>query len=225
MDFNKSSYRLGASLAVLVLVVIGAVYHFFSTREGTPPPTVIPSETPLVLPSVDAVSAEPARTETKVATNMIFKTSLGEIEFVLFSDKAPKTVANFVKLAENGLYTGTKFHRVIKGFMIQGGDPLSKDDSKMAYWGTGGPGYQFEDEINDVKLVRGILAMANAGPNTNGSQFFIVTAASTPWLDGKHTVFGKVVKGMDVVQKIGDTATSPADVPLSAVIVQSVVLK
>src|SRR6201984_2256286 len=118
-------------------------------------------------------------------------TNQGPIELVLFAGDAPKTVENFRKLASEGFYDGVIFHRVIPDFMIQGGDPTGT--------GTGGPGYTFEDEFNDHKVARGALAMANAGPNTNGSQFFIVTAEATPWLDGKHTVFGSVTDGMDVV--------------------------
>ncbi|MDO8593921.1 MAG: peptidylprolyl isomerase [bacterium] len=155
----------------------------------------------------------------------MFKTNLGDIEVTFFAAKAPKTVENFLKLAGSGFFDSTKFHRVIKSFMIQGGDPLSKDDAQKNAWGTGGPGYQFEDEINDQKLVRGVLAMANAGPGTNGSQFFIVTAAATPWLDGHHTVFGKVTKGMDVVDKIENTPVGPNDVPKTAVVIESISFK
>ncbi len=132
-------------------------------------------------------------------------TSHGAIELELFDDDAPKTVDNFRKLAQDGFYDGVVFHRIIKDFMIQGGDPTGT--------GTGGPGYTFEDEINQHKVVRGSLAMANAGPNTNGSQFFIVTAAATPWLDGKHTVFGKVTGGMDVVEKLDALPTDGRDRP------------
>ena len=123
----------------------------------------------------------------------VMKTSEGEITFELFDEDAPKTVSNFKELAGQGFYDGLIFHRVIADFMIQGGCPEGT--------GTGGPGYQFEDEINDHKVVRGALAMANAGPNTNGSQFFIVTADECPWLDGKHTVFGQVSAGHDVVEQ------------------------
>ena len=143
--------------------------------------------------------------------NVVMKTSMGDIELALFADKAPKTVENFVKLAKDGFYNDTKFHRVIKDFMIQGGDPNSKGDDVSTY-GTGGPGYKFEDEINSEKLVEGTLAMANSGPNTNGSQFFIVTAPNgTPWLDGAHTAFGKVVNGMDVVNAIEAVETNKAE--------------
>ncbi len=157
--------------------------------------------------------------------NVVFKTNLGEIEFELFSDKAPKTVNNFIKLAGEGFYDNTKFHRVIKGFMIQGGDPLSKDDSSKAGWGTGGPGYTFEDEIHDANNnVIGAISMANAGPNTNGSQFFINTANNS-FLDTKHTVFGKVVNGMDVVKKIESVSTDPTDKPIEPVIIEKIILK
>jgi len=154
-----------------------------------------------------------------------FRTSRGDITVSLFVDKAPETVKNFITLASQGFYNGTKFHRIIPDFMIQGGDPLSKDDTAKARWGTGGPGYSFADEINNEKLVQGVLAMANAGPNTNGSQFFIVTADATPWLDGHHTAFGKVISGMDVVTAIGNTATDNSDKPIEPIVIESIVLK
>src|SRR3982751_5849790 len=138
-------------------------------------------------------------------TNATMETNHGTIELELFPDDAPKTVDNFVKLAEDGFYDGVIFHRVIEGFMIQGGDPTGT--------GTGGPGYQFEDEANDHGVERGALAMANAGPNTNGSQFFVVTAEACPWLNGKHTVFGRVTSGMDVVDAISKLPTDARDKP------------
>jgi cyclophilin family peptidyl-prolyl cis-trans isomerase len=137
------------------------------------------------------------------------KTTEGDITFELFDEDAPKTVANFKQLAGQGFYDGLIFHRVIDGFMIQGGCPQGT--------GTGGPGYTFEDEINEHRVVRGALAMANAGPNTNGSQFFVVTAAEAPWLDGKHTVFGEVTDGMDVVDRIGTTETDSRDRPVEPI--------
>jgi len=143
-------------------------------------------------------------------------TSKGAIEFELFDDDAPKTVENFLKLAREGFYDGVIFHRVIPDFMIQGGDPTGT--------GRGGPGYQFEDEFNDNKVVRGAFAMANAGPNTNGSQFFIVTAEATPWLDGKHTVFGRVTNGMDVVDEIESVDTDANDKPRDDVAIERVEL-
>ena len=143
-------------------------------------------------------------------------TNHGAIELELFEEDAPKTVENFRKLADDGFYDGVIFHRVIRDFMIQGGDPTGT--------GTGGPGYQFEDEINQHKIVRGALAMANAGPNTNGSQFFIVTTAEAPWLDGKHTVFGRVVEGMDTVDAIEGQATDARDRPIEACTIERIEL-
>ena len=143
-------------------------------------------------------------------------TNHGAIELELFEDDAPKTVENFRKLAGDGFYDGVIFHRVIPDFMIQGGDPTGT--------GMGGPGYTFEDEFNDHKVERGALAMANAGPNTNGSQFFVVTAEATPWLDGKHTVFGRVTDGMDVVDAISQVDTDANDKPREAVVIERVEL-
>ena len=142
------------------------------------------------------------------------QTNQGAIEIELFDDAAPKTVENFKKLANDGFYNGVIFHRVIPDFMVQGGDPTGT--------GTGGPGYQFEDEFNDHKVERGALAMANAGPNTNGSQFFIVTAEATPWLDGKHSVFGKVTSGMEVVDTIEQTETDSRDKPVEEMRIESI---
>ena len=152
---------------------------------------------------------------------VILHTNRGDIE-ILLSERTPKTTENFLTLAKEGFYDGTKFHRVIKDFMIQGGDPLSKDDELMDRWGTGGPGYTFEDEIGpDNHNARGTIAMANAGPNTNGSQFFI-NLVDNPFLDTKHTVFGKVVLGMDVVDAIGDTKTDERDRPVEPVVIERV---
>src|SRR3989338_933051 len=152
------------------------------------------------------------------------QTSYGVVTIELFSDAAPKTVENFIKLAESGFYNGTKFHRVIKDFMVQGGDPNSKDND----WsddGMGGPGYALEDEFNEHKVVRGARAMANSGPDTNGSQFFIVTADAAPWLDGKHTVFGRVVgEGMAIIDKIESVAKNENDHPLQDVVVESITI-
>ena len=143
-------------------------------------------------------------------------TTLGTIGLELFDDDAPKTVASFRKLAADGFYDGIIFHRVIPDFMIQGGCPDGT--------GTGGPGYTFEDEFNSRKIVRGALAMANAGPNTNGSQFFIVTADSAPWLDGKHTVFGQVTAGMDAVDAIEGLPTGSRDRPVDPPKIESIEL-
>ena len=141
-------------------------------------------------------------------------TNHGAIQVELFDEDAPKTVDNFVKLSKDGFYDGLIFHRVIRDFMIQGGCPEGT--------GTGGPGYQFEDEINDNKIVRGALAMANAGPDTNGSQFFIVTTDAAPWLDGKHTVFGRVAGGMEAVDSIEGTPTGAQDRPVEDAVIERV---
>src|SRR4051812_26254589 len=143
-------------------------------------------------------------------------TNHGAIEIELFDGDAPTTVDNFRKLAGDGFYDGVIFHRVIKDFMIQGGDPTGT--------GTGGPGYTFEDEINEHKIVRGALAMANAGPGTNGSQFFIVTTGAAPWLDGKHTVFGQVTSGMDAVDSIEGAPTDGRDKPVDDAVIERVEL-
>ena len=149
-------------------------------------------------------------------TRATLHTSEGPIEIELYPDDAPKTVENFTKLAQDGFYDGLTFHRVIPDFMIQGGCPEGT--------GTGGPGYQFEDEINEHKVERGALAMANAGPNTNGSQFFIVTTEATPWLDGKHTVFGKVTSGQEIAERISMLPSDSRDAPLQPVLIEKVEL-
>src|SRR4051794_8682762 len=147
-------------------------------------------------------------------TTATLQTNHGAIEIELFDDDAPKTVENFTKLARDGFYDGVIFHRVIPDFMIQGGDPTGT--------GSGGPGYQFEDEQNQHGVERGALAMANAGPNTNGSQFFIVTADACPWLNGKHTVFGRVTSGMDVVDAISEVDRDASDRPREQVVMEAV---
>jgi len=204
------------SIAIVVgLVVLGI---WFSTRS---------SETNIINNTETSTETSTTPENTKIM-NAILHTSMGNIEIEFFDTQAPKTVENFNKLAKDGFYNGTKFHRVIKGFMIQGGDPLTKDDTKIAMWGTGGPGYQFADELgkenqsnkNDV----GTIAMANSGPNTNGSQFFINVAANN-FLDTKHTVFGKVTAGMDVVKKIENVKTATGDRPVDPVIINSITLK
>lgn len=160
---------------------------------------------------------------TKTYSQAVIKTNRGNITVQLYAAESPLTVNNFLNLAQAGFYNGTKFHRVIKDFMIQGGDPLSKE-SDARYWGTGGPDYRFKDEFNTHKLVLGSLAMANSGADTNGSQFFIVTIAETPWLDGKHTNFGQVIGGLDVVKKIEAVETGMNDRPLEDVVINSIEL-
>lgn len=176
--------------------------------------------------SVAAAAAPLPNTVTNNQKSMraTLHTNQGDIT-IEFNTDAPNTVANFTKLAGEGFYDGTKFHRVIKGFMIQGGDPLTKNDSMMARWGTGGPGYQFADEIHtNNKNEIGTISMANAGPNTNGSQFFINVAPNN-FLDGKHTVFGTVIAGMDVVAKIENTTTGAGDRPTEPVVIEIVTLE
>jgi len=190
-------------MIVFVLVLLGV---WFFTRSKNKEENII-----------DSTNQEKNMTAT-------LHTNQGDITIEFFKLQAPNTVANFIKLAKEGFYDGIKFHRVIKGFMIQAGDPLTKDDSKMDLWGTGGPGYSFADEIkasnrNDTYTI----SMANSGPNTNGSQFFINVGANN-FLDTKHTVFGKVVSGMDVVKIIENVKTEEADQPVEAVVIESVTL-
>jgi cyclophilin family peptidyl-prolyl cis-trans isomerase len=202
-NFKTEALLLVAGIGVVILMVA-----FFSGRGET-------DEELLALQN----NAMP-----NTYTEAVLKTNMGDITVTLFSDKAPETVANFIRLSEQNFYDGTKFHRVIRDFMIQGGDPGSKGDDRSIY-GIGGPGYMFKDEINDIKLEKGIMAMANSGPNTNGSQFFIITAAQTPWLQGKHTQFGKVTSGMNVVDRIGAVRTDARDVPIEPVVLESIILK
>ncbi len=160
---------------------------------------------------------------TKIYSGATLVTTKGNIELA-FYEESPVTVNNFLTLAKQGFYDGTSFHRVIADFMIQGGDPNSKNPDRSTH-GMGGPEYKFGDEFNNHKLVRGSLAMANSGPNTNGSQFFIVTAEETPWLDGKHTNFGYVVSGMDVVEKIEKVAVDANDHPVDDIKIEKIELK
>lgn len=153
------------------------------------------------------------------------QTNKGNIVLELYAEQTPNTAGNFAKLAKEGFYNGTKFHRVIEGFMIQGGDPQTKDDSLQMMWGTGGPGYQFADEIvSGLSNVTGTISMANAGPNTNGSQFFINVADNT-FLDGKHAVFGRVVEGMDIVFAISQVEKNQRDVPIEPIILEKVIVE
>jgi peptidylprolyl isomerase len=207
--------------ALCAIIIVGSIYYFSNkSEEGI-------KELPLPSPIVEEVikQEEPVKqvTDNQKIMNATLHTNKGDIT-IQFNPNTPKTVENFIKLAKSGFYDGTKFHRVIKDFMNQGGDPLSKDDSMMMRWGTGGPGYQFADEIvsgnkNDI----GTLSMANAGPNTNGSQFFINTGNNN-FLDTKHTVFGKVVTGMDVAIAINSVKTGEADRPVDPVVIKSISL-
>ncbi len=215
-------------LVVFVVVFLGVA--FLLKEKATAPQNVVveqkTQETSTTTEKVLEVKKdEPIKNIMEKITRATLQTNKGEIEIEFFNDITPKTVENFTKLAGTGFYDGVKFHRVIPGFMIQGGDPLTKDDSLMARWGTGGPGYSFEDEITALnKNSAGTISMANSGPNTNGSQFFINTKDNN-FLDGKHTVFGRVVKGADVVMSIEQTKTDERDRPLEAVVIKSIFLK
>lgn len=200
---------------ILAVMVVALVFYLFSRNSEEQKPQLINKSKEM------NNDLEYANKYDKA----VIKTSKGEIIVKLYGEESPKTVNNFLKLAGEGFYNGTAFHRVIKDFMIQGGDPLSKEaDWTRVQVGTGGPGYKFADEFNSNKLVRGSLAMANSGPNTNGSQFFIVTAESTPWLDGKHTNFGQVVSGMEVVDKIENSPVNAADQPVEKITLDSIEL-
>ena len=211
----------------IILGVLAVAFIIFIVWLGSMPPKT--PETPGVATSTseitETIQTTTESTNTKPMTTAIVTTNKGVITLELFGDKTPNTVANFTTLADKGFYDGTRFHRVIKGFMIQGGDPLSKDLSMQGRWGTGGPGYSFADEITSTnKNDIGTISMANAGPNTNGSQFFINTAANN-FLDTKHTVFGRVISGMEVVTAIENTKTAPGDRPIEDMIIESIVIK
>ena len=193
------------------------------TEIATPTPGAVAVPEPVETKTTMLLSPDKQENLLKEYSQAVIKTSQGNITVKFYGADSPVTVNNFLNLAKAGFYNGVKFHRVIKDFMIQGGDPLSKE-SDNSVWGTGGPGYQFQDEINSHKLVAGSLAMANAGAGTNGSQFFIVTASATPWLDGHHTDFGEVVSGMDIVKKIEAVATGANDRPLTDVVINSIEL-
>ena len=156
-------------------------------------------------------------------TEVRMETNMGVMEFELYDELVPETAGNFKKLVEEGFYDGQRFHRIIENFMVQGGDPLSKDVSNTARWGTGGPGYDIKDEfVDELKHTKkGLLSMANSGPNTGGSQFFI-TLVPTPHLDGKHAIFGEIVSGEDVLSEIGSVETDGADRPVKEIIVEKV---
>lgn len=194
-------------------------------------------DVPEVAPTEESVQADDAALKADQMpmdnpqgnTTVVMKTNKGDITIELFTRDMPITAGNFLKLAKENFYDGVKFHRVIDGFMIQAGDPNSKDDTKMSMWGTGGPGYAIADEFVDgYSNVRGTIAMANAGPNSGGSQFFINLVDNTnldwnkPPEMSKHPVFGKITSGMDIVDAIGKTPTGPRDVPVDPVIIQDI---
>lgn len=234
MAVKKEVWGPAVFIGVLAFLVVGGTVYFVNRADDTKGDLISKSTTKL----------------SGAAQGATIETNYGTIDIEFFTDKAPKTVSNFARLVENEFYNGTKFHRVIPNFMIQGGDPNTKGEDASRY-GLGGPGYTFADEINaaslgisaetilaleqqgykyrsdisSAKLVRGVIAMANSGPNTNGSQFFIVTAAETPWLDGKHTVFGIVTGGMDVVDKISRVPRNQTtNLPNEPVIIERITL-
>ena len=189
---------------------------------AVPPPPPMPSNPPQTKPNTSSMPEQ--EDLAGKFSQAIIKTDYGNITLKFYAKESPKTVNNFFNLANNGFYDGIRFHRIINDFMIQTGDPLSKDIANKNRWGTGDPGYKFADEFNDQPLQKGSLAMANSGPNTNGSQFFIVTKDSVPWLDGKHTNFGYVAEGLEVVEKIEALPTDSIDRPLEDVIIKSIEL-
>lgn len=215
-------------MSIIILLVVGGIAYFTirnsqesDNMEAVPNTNQLQDNTVTDTNDKTIINKEVNNKKIMQAT---LHTNMGDIT-IEFGNTTPRTVDNFIKLAKEGFYNGTKFHRVIKGFMNQGGDPLTKDDTKSDYWGTGGPEYKFDDELtssnrNDV----GTISMANSGPNTNGSQFFI-NVAQNNFLDTKHVVFGKVTAGMDVVNAINNVATGANDRPIKPVILESISLK
>lgn len=218
------------SIAIVVVIISMGVWFFTKDKnieQVATTPDVISEALPIEQTEKIEDQENITNLEDKKTMNATLQTNKGNIKIEFYADSAPKTVENFTKLAKDGFYNGVKFHRVIKGFMIQAGDPLSKDDTKSSLWGTGGPGYKFADEIDaksdlytKVGYKKGVVAMANSGPNTNGSQFFIMhTDYPLPPL---YTIFGKVVAGQEVVDAIAMVATGPNDRPVDPVIIESI---
>jgi cyclophilin family peptidyl-prolyl cis-trans isomerase len=203
-------------IAILVIILLGTLIIFFSEKQET-------NETITPVPQINNLENNQTTNVMENKSQIItLKTNQGDIKLELYTEQTPKTAGNFIKLASENFYDGVRFHRVIKGFMIQGGDPLSKDVANKMVWGTGDPGYKFADEFaQGLSNIRGTISMANSGPNTNGSQFFINTGDNV-FLDGKHAVFGKVIEGMDVVDKIEGTATGERDIPVNDMIINDI---
>jgi cyclophilin family peptidyl-prolyl cis-trans isomerase len=213
--------KIFALLIICVIALSGCTNNSTSVPEVENKPEDTMTEEKQDLSIVDPSTFEDL---TKQYSSATFKTNMGDITVEFYADDSPKTVNNFLNLAKIGFYNDTKFHRVMKDFMIQGGDPNSKTDD-WATHGIGGPGYKFADEFNNQKLVKGSLAMANSGPNTNGSQFFIVTLDATPWLDGAHTNFGYVTAGIEIAEAIENVEVNGASHPLKDVSIKSIELK
>jgi len=221
---QKTSYLIGV---IILLVVIGFVAMAFTSKTADTNPQKEIDTTTIDAPEItlQTEKLDNNNVAMETANTATLKTNRGDITIELYGDKTPKTVENFGMLAKQGFYDGVKFHRVIPGFMIQGGDPLTKDDTMQAQWGTGGPGYTFEDEfVSDLSNVQGTISMANAGPGTNGSQFFI-NVGDNVFLDGKHTVFGKVTAGYENVEAISNVDKNQRDVPNEPIVIQSIVLE
>jgi peptidylprolyl isomerase len=225
MQPTTIAIAVGASLAFVGVAFSNYYLNLLRPEPTAPADTESYQQDAAPVPSAPRNSVTVPMTDSSpVAGNpvVVLKTSQGDIAIELFMNNAPLTAGNFLKLAEENYYDGTKFHRVIKDFMIQGGDPLTKDDAQMQRWGTGGPGYTIADEFAPgTSNVRGTISMANAGPNTGGSQFFINHADNT-FLDGKHAVFGRVVSGMEFVDTIASVATNPRDVPQTPVVISDI---
>jgi cyclophilin family peptidyl-prolyl cis-trans isomerase len=221
----KQMYALGIVVVILLIVLFG-ISKLTSPSSQTATTSEGYATTSFTQPSSAATSSATMNTPTSSqTTEVVLHTNKGDITLEIFTGQAPITTGNFLKLAKSGFYDGVKFHRVIDGFMIQGGDPLTKDDAQAARWGTGGPGYTIQDEFaQGLSNVRGTISMANAGPNTGGSQFFINTTDNV-FLDGKHAVFGRVTAGMEVVDAISKVKTAAADRPVEAVVIKSVEVK
>ena len=219
---NQTTWIVSGGIAIVAI----AGLLFMLSGDGLPKVRTQSSETPLPVNNKNVTTSEPTVLPDTEGKTAVLHTSMGDITIKFYSQEAPKTVSNFLKLSGEGFYNGVRFHRVIKGFMNQTGDPLSKDDAKMAMWGTGDPGYKFEDEIDPSgRLYKrgykvGVVAMANSGPNTNGSQFFIM--ANDYGLPPLYTIFGEVTDGLDVVEKINSVETNENDRPLAPVAIESV---
>jgi cyclophilin family peptidyl-prolyl cis-trans isomerase len=208
-------------IVVLGIIILGTLVIFLFGNKQTE--QLIENSVPEVKTEVNNLENNQELNNMEEQKQIVtLKTNQGDIKLELFIEQTPKTAGNFIKLASENFYDGVRFHRVIKGFMIQGGDPLSKDVANKMVWGTGDPGYKFADEFAPgLSNVRGTISMANSGPNTNGSQFFINTADNV-FLDGRHAVFGKVIEGMDVVDKIESTPKGERDIPVSDMIINDV---
>jgi len=225
MDGQKSVLWPMIVLTVVIIGAIAAGFYFYPGERKIVSETTGVSDQ-LFVPAGTSTGNNQIMNNTDDKKIVTMKTNQGNIVLELYVDKAPKTVANFTKLAGEGFYNGILFHRVIKGFMIQGGDPLTKSEPKnWLVHGTGGPGYKFDDEQNDIQLERGVIAMANSGANTNGSQFFIMTAREQMQLQGYYTAFGKVISGMETVDKIEATKVNENDHPLEDMKIVSVEVK